>query len=89
MEAPASATTGSAERATAERLARIIVSDIVLYNAERFEAAVQRGEVVQAMANELTEGRELLAQRVGDAALVEGLLESELLRVPRARGMRG
>lgn len=82
-EAPA-----SPERATAERLARIIVSDIVLYNAERFEAAIQQGEVVQSMASELAEGRELLAQRIGDASLTEGLLEKEILRVARVRGMR-
>ena len=77
----------SAERATAERLARIIVSDIVLYNAERFDAAVRQGEVVRAMAAELREGNELLTQRVGDTVDVAGLLENELLRVARARGM--
>jgi hypothetical protein len=86
-QAPAPAAPPSAEIATAERLARIIVSDIVLYNAERFERAVSQGEVVAAMAAELAEGRGLLSQRVGSTVDVAGLLESELLRVARARGM--
>ena len=76
-------------RESAERLARIIVSDIVLYNGERFEAALGGGDVLEAMADELAEGRELLGQRVSDPALIEGLLEGELLRVARARGMQG
>jgi hypothetical protein len=59
----------------------------VLYNAERFERAVSQGEVVGALAAELAEGRDLLSQRVGASVDAAGLLERELLRVARARGM--
>jgi CheY-like chemotaxis protein len=76
------------ERARADRLARIIVSDIVLYNEEKFAAAVRRGDVATALAGELAEGRGLFAERVDPRVRAEGdrLLE-ELLRVARARGM--
>ena len=74
--------------AEAERLARIIVSDIVLYNAEKFESGVRSGEVLNLLAGELDEGRALFAQRV-DAAVREGrdFLSDELLRVAKSRGM--
>lgn len=48
----------------AERLARIIVSDIVLYAPEKFAAAAASGDVVEAMEDEIQEGRKLFAQRV-------------------------
>jgi predicted Zn finger-like uncharacterized protein len=76
------------ERAKADRLARIIVSDIVLYNEEKFAAAVQRGDVARALAAELDEGRGLFAERVDPRVRAEGdRLLDELLRVARARGM--
>jgi CheY-like chemotaxis protein len=84
---PSAQSGAGVEQATAERLARIIVSDIVLYNAERFEAALASGEVIRAMASELSEGRGLLSQRVGATVDVAGLLETELVRVAQARGM--
>ena len=40
---PAADAGQDAEIAKAERLARIVVSDIILYNQEKFDAAVQRG----------------------------------------------
>ncbi len=75
--------------AKAERLARIVVSDIVLYNPEKFAAAVAAGEVVAAMSEELAEGRTLFEQRVA-LELRQGrdFLAEELLRVARSRGMR-
>jgi hypothetical protein len=75
--------------AAAERLARIIVSDVVLYNAEKFEAGVRNGNVVQALQAELDEGRALFHQRV-DARLraSRDFLADELIRVARARGMK-
>jgi predicted Zn finger-like uncharacterized protein len=75
--------------AAAERLARIIVSDVVLYNAEKFEAGVRNGNVVQALQAELDEGRALFHQRV-DARLrsTRDFLADELVRVARARGMK-
>jgi predicted Zn finger-like uncharacterized protein len=79
----------AAERAKAERLARIVVSDIVLYNREKFEIALQSGDVVAAMRDELEEGRSLFRERVD--AQVRGErdhLAEELQRVARTRGGR-
>ena len=92
--APApSATSETAENPENEkglRLARIIVSDVILYNPEKFEAAVRDGNVVEALASELEEGFALFAQRV-DTNICEPreFLERELVRVARSRGMSG
>ena len=77
------------ERAQAERLARIIVSDIILYEPDKFQAAVLAGNVVEAMDASLGEGRSLFVQRV-DARVREekDFLIEELLRVARERGMQ-
>jgi predicted Zn finger-like uncharacterized protein len=87
--APPPPTAAPAGVAAAERLARIIVSDVVLYNAEKFEAGVRNGNVVQALQAELDEGRALFHQRV-DARLraSRDFLADELIRVARARGMK-
>jgi CheY-like chemotaxis protein len=71
----------------AERLARIVVSDIVLYSKEKFEAAVQSGNVLEAMQPEIAEGRSLFANRV-DPSIQEmrDFLAEELLRVAEAKG---
>jgi CheY-like chemotaxis protein len=50
--------------AEALRLARIIVSDIVLYNEDRFDRAVRDGNLMEALQNELTEGRALFQVRI-------------------------
>ncbi len=75
--------------AAAERLARIIVSDIVLYNPEKFEAGIRDGNVIETLEAEIAEGRGLFQQRVG-ASLREGrdFLADELVRVARMRGMK-
>jgi predicted Zn finger-like uncharacterized protein len=75
--------------AKAERLARIIVSDIELYNKERFAEAVRAGNVLTAFAVDLEEGQGLFRERV-DARVREhrDFLRDELLRVARARGMK-
>jgi CheY-like chemotaxis protein len=49
--------------AQVERLARVIVSDVVLYSPEKFEAALKSGNVVEAMEADLAEGRAHFAQR--------------------------
>jgi CheY-like chemotaxis protein len=74
--------------AEAERLARIIVSDVVLYNEEKFAAAVRSGNVVEELQSELQEGRAHFQQRI-DAGVRESkdFLEEELLRVARTRGL--
>lgn len=76
-----------AERAKAERLARIVVSDIVLYNEERFAAAVRGGNVLDAMSGDLSEGRGLFEERIDARVRAErDYLKDELLRRAAARG---
>jgi predicted Zn finger-like uncharacterized protein len=77
------------ERAKAERLARIIVSDVILYNEEKFARAIAKGNVLESMDADLEEGRALFRQRI-DARVREGrdFLTDELMRVARQRGMR-
>jgi hypothetical protein len=78
----------SAERAQAERLARIIVSDIVLYNEEKFTAAVRSGAVLETLRDELAEGRALFRERIDPRVREErDYLADELVRVARGRGM--
>jgi hypothetical protein len=80
---------GDAEVQKAERLARIVVSDIVLYNEEKFAAAVTAGNVLEAMEGDMQEGRALFVQRI-DPRVRESrdFLAEELLRVARQRGMK-
>jgi CheY-like chemotaxis protein len=87
--APAAPDLLSDERAKAERLARIIVSDVILYNEEKFARAIARGNFVEAMDGDLEEGRALFRQRI-DARVREerDFLSEELLRVARQRGAR-
>ncbi len=78
----------AAARAQAERLARIIVSDIVLYNEGKFSAAVRSGGVLEAMRDELQEGRALFRERIDAQVRDErDFLADELVRVARGRGM--
>ena len=73
----------------AERLARIVVSDIVLYNQEKFDAAVVAGNVVASMEAEIAEGRALFAQRVDDGIRERrDFLAEERVRVARSKGMK-
>lgn len=75
------------QRAKAERLARIIVSDIVLYNEQKFATAIRNGNVVEALDGDLAEGRHLFQERID--ARVRGerdYLADELLRVAKLRG---
>jgi predicted Zn finger-like uncharacterized protein len=60
----APAASGDPEVAAAERLARIAVSDIILYNEEKFVAAARSGNPVAALGPELDEARSLIVQRV-------------------------
>jgi len=79
----------AADITRAERLARIIVSDVVLYNEEKLDAAIRAGNVSESFESEMQEGRGHFAQRI-DARVREmrDFLGEELLRVARARGMR-
>jgi predicted Zn finger-like uncharacterized protein len=74
------------EQAQADRLARIIVSDIVLYNPEKFESGLRSGKLVESLEAELAEGRALFAQRIDPrVGSPDAFLERELLRVARTR----
>ena len=87
--APAASDGLAAEREKAERLARIIVSDIVLYNQEKFSAAISAGNVAEAMDADLEEGRALFRQRVRPELRDEqDYLVAELLRVAQEKGMQ-
>jgi CheY-like chemotaxis protein len=84
------ATGDTAEIEQAERLARIIVSDILLYNPEKFDEGVRTGDVVTALRGELEEGRSLFTQRVDPrVGNPDEFLQRELVRVARERGMAG
>jgi predicted Zn finger-like uncharacterized protein len=81
-----SASVSEAETAKAERLARIVVSDIILYNQEKFDAAVSGDNVVMAMDAELAEGRTLFSQRIEARVREErDFLAEELIRVAGLR----
>jgi CheY-like chemotaxis protein len=75
------------ERAKAERLARIIVSDIILYNEDKFAEALRQDCVVEMMSPDLEEGRDLFRSRIDERVREErDHLVEELLRVARQRG---
>ncbi|MCZ6464850.1 MAG: zinc-ribbon domain-containing protein [Proteobacteria bacterium] len=79
----------AAERSKAERLARIIVSDIILYSPEKFDAAIAAGNVVEALDSDLDEGRSLFQQRIDPRVRDErNFLVEELIRVAREKGMQ-
>ena len=69
-------------RASAARLARIIVSDILLYHPDEFEAGLASGNVAAALDGPIDEGRAFFAQRV-DARVREerDFILEELTRV--------
>ena len=72
----------------AERLARIIVSDVVLYNEEKFRAACAAGNVMEVLEADLADGRAHFASRVPEhVRSTRDFLGDELLRVARSRGM--
>lgn len=52
------------ERERACRLARIIVSDIALYNPERFEQGIRSGQLANLVRDELEEGYKLFRKRI-------------------------
>ena len=77
------------QRAKAERLARIIVSDIVLYNEQKFAQAIRNRNVVEALDGDLAEGRHLFQERIDARVRAErDYLADELLRVAKQRGMK-
>jgi len=74
--------------AAAERLARIAVSDVILYNQEKFAAAAARGTAAKELASELGEARQHFNTRVAPSVRAErDFLVEELER--RAAVLRG
>lgn len=74
--------------ADAERLARIVVSDIILYNQQKFDIGVRDGNVLELMASELAEGRSLFDSRVEQSVRGQrDFLAERLVEVARERGM--
>lgn len=49
------------------RMARAIVSDIALYNADKVTEGVKNDNIFDLLAEELQEGREHFAERVADS----------------------
>ena len=63
-----------------------MVSDIILYNQEKFDAAIRDGNVLEAMHDELQEGRALLSGRVAESVReLRDFVAEELERVARSR----
>lgn len=66
-EAEAGEVSGPASGETlekAERLARIIVSDIALYNQDRVEEGIRAGTFFELLADEIEEGERLFRERI-------------------------
>jgi predicted Zn finger-like uncharacterized protein len=79
---------GDGDHVAAERLARIIISDIILYNEEKFHAALRDGTIATALETELREAGQMFAQRVPEALRAKrDFLHEELMR--RANKLMG
>lgn len=63
--APATPSPGNPAQEAALRLARIIVSDIALYNAKKVDEGVLNGTFFDLLRNEIEEGRKLYEERKG------------------------
>ena len=50
----------------AKRLARIIVSDVILYNQGKVEEGVRNGRFYELLADDIREGRALYERRVAE-----------------------
>lgn len=72
----------------ARRLARIIISDIALYNPERLRDAVANGEFYQVFRDEIEEGRKLYNERVPEEVRTRHDYFSEAIEdyIKRQRG---
>ncbi len=80
----------TAERERAQRLARIAVSEMLLYAPEKFEKAIEDGTLEQVMDLEIQEARALLRQRISEQVRAEtDFVLDELHRVAAQRGGQG
>jgi len=62
---PASATRGKSKDDRAKRLARTLVSDILCYNKEKRDQALQEGNLMTALGEEIKKSWELYKEKVG------------------------
>jgi predicted Zn finger-like uncharacterized protein len=77
------------ERERARRLARIAVSEMLLYQPEKFAQAAREGTLEKLLELEIQEARALLRQRIGPEVRAEGdFVLEELHRVARERGAK-
>ena len=75
------------ERERALRLARIAVSEMLLYQPEKFEQAILDGDLEQVLDLEIQEARALLRQRIREDVREEtDFIMDELNRVAAERG---
>ena len=75
------------ERERARRLARIAVSEMLLYQPDKFAQAAREGTLERMLDLEIQEARALLRQRIGPEVRAEGdFVLEELHRVARERG---
>ncbi len=80
----------TAERERAERLARIAVSEMVLYQPDKFDQAARDGTLEQALDLEIQEAQALLRQRIGEEVRAEtDFILDELHRVAKERSAGG
>jgi predicted Zn finger-like uncharacterized protein len=77
------------ERERARRLARIAVSEMLLYQPEKFAQACRDGTLERALELEIQEARALIRQRIGPEVRAEAdFVLEELHRVARERGAK-
>ncbi|MBY0399792.1 zinc-ribbon domain-containing protein [Myxococcota bacterium] len=77
------------ERERARRLARIAVSEMLLYQPEKFAEACREGTLERALEMEIQEARALIRQRIGPEVRAEAdFVLEELHRVARERGAK-
>jgi predicted Zn finger-like uncharacterized protein len=62
---PASGTRGKSKDDRAKRLARTLVSDILCYNKEKRDQALQEGNLMTALGEEIKKSWELYKEKVG------------------------
>lgn len=78
------------ERERAERLARIAVSEMLLYQPDKFEQAARDGNLEQVLDLEIQEARALLRQRIREDVREEtDFVMDELNRVAAERSGQG
>ena len=78
------------ERERAQRLARIAVSEMLLYQPDKFEQAAREGNLEQVLDLEIQEARALLRQRIREDVREEtDFIMEELNRVAAERSGQG